>query len=99
MIVSRSALFGERVLPFAILALAVIAAPVMIFAPSGLRRLESLREERHRAEVEITRLSRDIDELRVRVQRIRSDPATVEQVARDELGLIRQTEVVFQFDR
>jgi cell division protein FtsB len=87
----------ERVLPVAILVLAVVAVPVMMFSPTGLSRLRSLRAERGRADEEISRLSQQINELRSQVQHIKSDPAAVEQVARDELGLVRQTEVVFQF--
>ncbi|HEV8551481.1 MAG TPA: septum formation initiator family protein, partial [Polyangiaceae bacterium] len=33
------------------------------------------------------------------VARVKDDPAYVERAARDELGLLRQTEVVFQFRR
>jgi cell division protein FtsB len=62
-----------------------------------LHRLTSLREERSRADTEISRLSQQIAELRAQVQRIKEEPAAVERVARDELGLVRQTEVVFQF--
>ncbi|MCK6592584.1 MAG: septum formation initiator family protein [Polyangiaceae bacterium] len=29
--------------------------------------------------------------------RLRDDPSAVERIARDDLGLVRQTEVVFQF--
>ncbi len=40
----------------------------------------------------------EIHELRAEVERMRAQPEAVEQVARDRLGLVRQTEVVFQFD-
>ena len=88
----------ERVLPLGILGLAAIAVPVMIFSPSGLSRLERLGQERVRADEEISRLSQEIRELRAEVAAVRSDPAAVERVARDELGLVRQTEAVFHFD-
>ena len=87
----------ERALPIGILAVAIVSVPVMIFSASGLERLKSLRHERARADEEISRLSQQIRELRSEVDRIKDDPAAVEQVARDELGLVRQTEVVFQF--
>lgn len=87
----------ERALPIGILAVAVVSVPVMVFSASGLDRLEALRHERRRADEEISRLSQQIRELRAEVKRIKVDPAAVEQVARDELGLVRQTEVVFQF--
>ena len=87
----------ERALPLAILAVALVAVPVMMFSPSGLSRLSSLREERARTDEEISRLTQQIAGLRADVKRIKDDPAAVERVARDELGLVRQTEVVFQF--
>ncbi len=87
----------ERVLPLGILGLSLVAVPIMIFSPQGLDRLEGLRLERQRAEEEVSRLSQEIRELRAEVRRIKRDPAVTEQVARDELGLVRQTEIVFQF--
>jgi cell division protein FtsB len=95
--VSSTRLLLERALPIAILAVAIVSVPVMIFSASGLDRLNALRQERLRAEDEISRLSQQIRELRAEVKRVKDDPAAVEQVARDELGLVRQTEIVFQF--
>ncbi|MCA9597517.1 MAG: septum formation initiator family protein [Myxococcales bacterium] len=88
---------AQRALPLAILVVAVVAVPVMILSPTGVQRLESLRQERERADDEISRLSKEIEQLRAEVKRIKRDPSAVERVARDELGLVRQTEVVFQF--
>jgi cell division protein FtsB len=31
------------------------------------------------------------------VQELRDDPAAVERIARDQLGMVRRSEVVFQF--
>ncbi len=92
-------LFLERILPIAILVLAVVAVPAMIFSPSGLDRLQRLRREKDLADQEVSRLSQEIRQLRAEGGRIKSDPRAVERVARDELGLVRQTEVVFQFKR
>ena len=88
----------ERVLPLSILVLAIVAVPVMICSPSGLSRLERLKVERERADEEISRLSQQIRELRAEVRSVRDDPEAIERVARDELGLVRKTEVVFHFD-
>jgi len=91
-------LWLERVLPLGILGLAVVAVPVMIFSPAGLSRLAQLEEERERADAEISRLSQEIRELRAEVAAVRERPQAIERVARDELGLVRKTEVVFHFD-
>ncbi len=94
---SRLSLFAERVLPIGILLLALVGAPVLIFSPEGLPRLRGLERELGSVEEENRSLEREIDELRGRVDRLRDDPRAVEQIARDDLGMVRQSEVVFQF--
>ncbi len=70
-----------------------------VFGENGLLHLRRLRgevETLHRdvqaLEVENERLSRDIAELR-------SDPAAIERIAREELGLVRPGERVLRFPR
>ncbi|NUP10959.1 MAG: septum formation initiator family protein [Polyangiaceae bacterium] len=87
----------ERILPIAVLAMALIGAPVMIFAPEGLPRLRGLERELDSVAEENRQLEREIDDLRGQVTRLRDDPAAVERIARDDLGLVRQSEMVFQF--
>ena len=95
--VRRYALLAERLLPLAILVVAVVGAPVLIFSPQGLPRLRGLEKELADVDDENADLRRDIDALHGRVSRLRDDPGAVERIARDNLGLVRQTEVVFQF--
>lgn len=87
----------ERVLPLIVLGVALVSVPMLIWSPSGLPRLERLREERTMLQDKAARLGDEIRRLQAEVARVKSDPSHVEQVARDELGLVRQTEVVFQF--
>ncbi|HYQ41920.1 MAG TPA: septum formation initiator family protein [Polyangiaceae bacterium] len=94
---SSGSLFVQRVMPLAVLAVAAISVPMMMLSSTGLPRLQGLREEKVRADDEVSRLSQQIWELRAEVARIKDDPAAVERAARDELGLVRRTEVVFQF--
>ena len=90
---------ARRYFPLGLLTLSVTSVLWMLWSPQGLSRLEALRRERSLIETEIDRVSRDIDRLRYEVQRIKTSPSSVERVARDELGLVRQTEFVVQFDR
>jgi cell division protein FtsB len=87
------------VLPLVILATACIAVPLLITSESGLPRLDKLRQERVTVDEKVSRLSDDIRRLRAEVELIKSDPTHIERVARDELGLVRKTEIVFQFDK
>lgn len=95
--VSRLSLLVERVLPLGILVVALVGAPVLIFSPQGLPRLRGLEKELADVGDENAQLKREIEGLKGRVSRLREDPRALEQIARDNLGLVRQTEVVFQF--
>lgn len=93
----RRALLVERILPIVLLATAFIGAPIMIFSQEGLPRLQTVEKELKTVDNENEQLRREIDILRAQVTLLRDDPASVERLARDELGLVRQSEVVFQF--
>jgi cell division protein FtsB len=87
----------ERLLPLGLLIVAAVAVPVMFWSPSGLARLEALQGQRRDLEVEMKRLEREIQRLRFEAESIKTSPSSIERVARDELGLVRQTELVVQF--
>jgi cell division protein FtsB len=89
----------ERILPIAMLATAAVGVPVMMLAPEGLPRLRSLSRELAQVESENAEQKQQIQQLRGKVRHLREDPAAVERIARDELGLVRTSEVVFQFPR
>ncbi len=89
----------ERALPIAILALAIIGVPTLVLEPEGLPRMRALERELAGVTAENENLRRSVTELRGDVKRLRDDPAAVERIARDELGLVRKSEIVFQFPR
>ena len=86
-------------MPIGILTLALVGAPALIFEPQGLPRMRTLSQELARVEGENAELRRDIGTLRVEVRQLRDDPAAVERIARDQLGLVRKNEIVFQFGK
>jgi cell division protein FtsB len=88
----------QRVLPLVVLAIGALGTPWLLISTGGTSRLTQLEREREEVELEISRLSKRVHELRARTQAVRSDPREVERVARDKLGLVRQTEVIFQFE-
>jgi cell division protein FtsB len=89
--------FLQRTLPIGMLALSLVAVPVLLLQPEGLPRLRSLQHELDQVKGENADLRRDVERLRVEVRQLRDDPAAVERIARGELGLVRKDEVVFQF--
>ncbi len=97
----RSSLAGilERVLPIGVLSLAVFGVPILVLAPEGLPRMRALEHELSDVNAENENLRRSVTDLRGEVQHLRDDPRAVERIARDQLGLVRKSEVVFQFPR
>jgi cell division protein FtsB len=89
----------QRTLPIAILTLAVVTVPVLVLSPEGLPRLRGLQQELDAVNAENDELAREVARLRVEVHRLRDDPAAVERIARDELGMVRKNEIVFQFPK
>jgi cell division protein FtsB len=98
-IVTSAVQLLRRTLPIAMMLLAVIAVPLLVLEPEGLPRLHGLERELDEVTTENQELRRNIERLRIEVQRLREDPAAVERIARSELGMVRKTEVVFQFGR
>lgn len=87
----------HRWVPLALLLVAAASVPMLLWSPAGIARLTGLRDQRQAIEAEIQRLEREIGRLRVQADAIKSSPSSIERVARDELGLVRQTELVIQF--
>jgi cell division protein FtsB len=42
-------------------------------------------------------LAHEVRRLDAEVRQLRSEPAAMERIARDELGMVREGEIVFQF--
>ncbi len=79
------------------LLVAAAAVPYMLWSPQGIARLSAMAQQRRQLDLEIDQLTREIERLRVVAREIKTSPASVERVARDQLGLVRQTELVVQF--
>lgn len=84
-------------LPFGLLVVAIVAVPLRILDEQGLPRYEALRRELREVEAANARLEREVRDLAREVHALRNDPRAIERIARDELGMIRDDEFVFQF--
>jgi cell division protein FtsB len=84
----------RRFLPHAMLFTACVLLVNGLFGDRGLT--ETIRARRaYAASVrELNQLKRENAELRDFVRRLRADPATIEGVARGELGLVREGEIL-----
>jgi cell division protein FtsB len=88
-----------RGLPLAVLTISVVAVPVLLLEPEGLPRMRALEKELAGVKDENAELRREAGRLRAEVKDLREDPAAVERIAREQLGLVRKSEVVFQFEK
>lgn len=88
-----------RLLPLGILLVAILSVPAMMLGADGLPRLKRLKREVQDVQAANRALEREIDQLRARASELRSDPGSLERLAREQLGLVRQSELVFQFPK
>lgn len=88
-----------RGLPLAVLTMSLIAVPVLVLEPQGMPRMRALDKELTDVDAENAELRRDVARLRTEVKDLRENPAAIERIAREQLGLVRKSEVVFQFEK
>lgn len=84
-------------LPLGLLLFAIVFVPLRILEAEGLPRYRALRAELQQTRETNARLRREVVELQQRVARLRDDPQSIERIARDEIGMLRRDELVFQF--
>ncbi|PLX88090.1 MAG: septum formation initiator [Desulfuromonas sp.] len=78
-----------------------VVAVILVMALLGDRGvLSTLKANRHRAELqqELHALEEERQALREEIGRLRGDREYLEQLARKRLGLVREGELVYQFD-
>ena len=85
-------------LPFLLLGTAVVGVPMLMFDPKGLPRYQALSSELSRIQNVNSKLQSDVQRLNHEVKSLRSDRTAIEAIARDELGMVYDGEIVFQFN-
>lgn len=84
-------------LPFGLLVVSIVGVPLAILDSEGLPRYRALRGELAEVERVNGRLRHDVEQLHREVDGLRIDPDSIERIARDELGMVREDEILFQF--
>jgi cell division protein FtsB len=92
----RSAVLARRV------AIGVGLAGVLFFALEGgeygTRDLRSRTSRRERLQAEVDVLQAQVESLSAELQRIETDPVTLERIAREEYGMVRGSrELLYRF--
>ncbi len=84
-------------LPLGLLTLSIVAVPLLVTGEEGLPRYRALRSELEEIERGNERMREEVRVLEREAHALRSDERAIEHVARDELGMVREGEIVFQF--
>jgi len=68
-----------------------------VFGDKGLLRIHELRLDRARIETRIGDIRNENEQLKREIVALKSDRRYLERIARKELGLVRNNEIIYQF--
>ena len=80
------------------LALAIGFLPYRAYGPTGIGQVRRLQVELTKIRDDNSRLREDNVTLQRRIARLKDRRSAIERVARNELGLVRSTDLVFLFE-
>jgi cell division protein FtsB len=90
--------WGFRLVLAAVIAIGLGYVPYRTYGPGGIGRITNLRQQLDTLEKKNAQIARHNGSLLHQVRKLKQDRNTWERVARDELGLVRAGDLIFQFD-
>jgi cell division protein FtsL len=87
----------KRVLLF-ILILLLLLGIFTFFGEKGIFNLLRAQKEVARIKEKNTKLEEENQKLREEVKRLKTDRRYIEEIARKELGMVKEGEIIYQFD-
>jgi cell division protein FtsL len=81
-----------------ILILLLILGILTFFGEKGILHLLRLRKEVVRIKEKNIKLEEENQKLKEEVKRLQSDKRYIEEIARKELGMVKEGEIIYQFD-
>ena len=69
-----------------------------LFGEKGVIKIIRLRRERNRIIADVNRMQEENERLQEEIRRLREDSRYLESVARRDLGLIKENEILFIFE-
>lgn len=78
-------------------AILIASMGFIIFGDNGLRHLNAMKQELNALKAENNTLQQENIDLHRRIERLKKDPEFMENIARQELKMIRKDEIVFKF--
>ena len=80
-------------------ALLVVVGALSMYGVSAVVRVSHMKREMESLERDLVTLRARTEELTKTVDRLRSDPAYIEKLAREDLGYVREGETVLKFPK
>jgi cell division protein FtsB len=80
-------------------ALLVVVGALTVYGVNAVIRVSHLKREMETMERDLVTLRARTDELTRTVDRLRTDPAYIEKLAREDLGYVRAGETVLKFPK
>ena len=80
-------------------ALLVIVGALSIYGVSAVLRVSHMKREMESLERDLVTLRARTQELTKTVDRLRTDPAYIEKLAREDLGYVREGETILKFPK
>lgn len=94
----KEGLLSRRIHPWILLlGFLSLLAVVSLLGQGGLPRIWRMWQESRTLQREIQALEAENEELGRQIDRLRSDPAMIEKIAREELNMVRPDERVYRF--
>lgn len=81
-----------------LLAAGLAYVPYQAYGPSGIGRVLQLERDLERLARENRQVAQHNARMRLQIRRLRESELELERVARDELGLVRENDLVFVFE-
>ncbi|OGP81405.1 MAG: hypothetical protein A2Z08_03000 [Deltaproteobacteria bacterium RBG_16_54_11] len=83
---------------FLLIGLILLVWYFTLFGEKGLIKIIQLRRERDRIIADVSRMQEENKRLQEEIKRLREDSRYLESVARRDLGLIKENEILFIFE-
>jgi cell division protein FtsL len=87
----------KRVLLFILIFLLILGI-VTFFGEKGIFNLLRIQKEVARIKEKNAKLEEENQKLREEVKRLQTDRRYIEEIARKELGMVKEGEIIYQFD-
>jgi cell division protein FtsL len=87
----------RRILILVLLSFLILGI-LTFFGEKGILHLLRLRKEVDRIKEKNIKLEEENQKLREEVKRLQNDKRYIEEIARKELGMVKEEEIIYQFD-